>query len=199
MREIVFASNNEGKVKEIKKMFKNYKVYSLKDLNIAIDVEETGQTYLENALIKAKEIAKHTNKIILADDSGLNVDYLKDELGVKTARFMGKDTPYSEKIKELTNRLKGVDKENRTARFTSVLICYIDENTILTTKGVVEGYILEEPIGDKGFAFDPIFYCIEKKKSNGEMTLDEKNEISHRGRATKEMLIKLEEYFKEDK
>ncbi len=195
MREIVFASNNEGKVKEIKKMLKNYKVYSLKDLNINIDVEETGDTYLENALIKAKEIAKYTDKIILADDSGLNVDCLKNELGVKTARFMGKDTPYSEKIQQLTKMLNGVNKEERTARFTSVVACYIDEDTIFSTEGVLEGYILEKPIGEKGFAFDPIFYCTEKNKSNAQMTLEEKNEISHRGRAIKKMLKKLNEYF----
>lgn len=195
MKEIVFASNNEGKVKEIKNMFCNYKIYSLKDLNIDIDIEETGSTFLENAIIKAKAISKYTDKIILADDSGLIVDYLKDELGVKTARFMGADTTYDVKIKELTKLLKDVPKEKRTARFTSTLACYINAETILTSTGFMEGYILEEPIGENGFAFDPIFFSIEKNKSNGEMTIEEKNEISHRGRSVKEMLKKLDEYF----
>lgn len=195
MKEIVFASNNEGKVKEIKNMFREYKIYSLKDLNIDIDIEETGSTFLENAIIKAKAISKYTDKIILADDSGLIVDYLKDELGVKTARFMGADTTYDVKIKELTKLLKDVPKEKRTARFISTLACYINEETILTSTGFMEGYILEEPIGENGFAFDPIFFSIEKNKSNGEMTIEEKNEISHRGRSVKEMLKKLDEYF----
>ncbi len=199
MIELVFASNNEGKVKEIREIFKDYKVYSLKDLNIKVDVQETGKTYLENAILKVKAISKYTNKIILADDSGLDVDYLKGELGVRTSRFMGEDTTYDEKIKELIKKLKGVRKENRTARFTSVLVCYIDENTMFNTVGTVEGYILEQPIGNKGFAFDPIFYCIEKNKSNAEMSLQEKNEISHRGRASQEMLEKLQLYFNSKK
>ncbi len=196
MKEIVFASNNQGKVEEIKNIFKEYKVYSLKDLNIDIDVEENGETFEENAIIKVKEIAKYTDKIILADDSGLVVDYLKDELGVKTARFMGKDTSYDVKIKELTKMLQGIKKEERSSRFVSVLACYIDKNTIITTRGTLEGYILEEPIGNMGFAFDPIFYSTEKNKSVAKMTMKEKNEISHRGIAGEKMLNKLEEYFK---
>ncbi len=196
MREIVFASNNEGKIDEIKKIFKGYKVYSLKELNINVDIEEVGTTFEENAHIKAREIAKLTDKIVLADDSGLIVDYLKDELGVKTARFMGEKTSYSIKIKELLKMLEGLSDEERSGRFISVLVCYINGESILKAKGTLEGYILKEPIGNNGFAFDPIFYSIEKNKSMAQMTIEEKNEISHRGRAGFDMLKKLEEYFK---
>ncbi len=194
MLEVILASNNQGKVEEVKQILTDFKVYSLKDLNIDIDVDETGATFEENAILKATEIGKLTNKIVIADDSGLIVDKLPTELGVKTARFMG-DISYSEKIKALTQKLEGVEGEDRSARFVCSIACYIDDKNILIANGTMEGYILKEPRGDKGFAFDPIFLSKEKNKSNAEMTADEKNEISHRSRALKEIQKLLTNYF----
>lgn len=183
--KIVIATGNVGKMKEIKSIFNNsdYAVVSMKEEGIVADVDENGSTFEENALIKAREIAKLSGNIVLADDSGLEVDYLNKEPGIYSARYMGEDTPYSVKNASLIARLDGVEFDKRTARFVCAVAAVYPDGKELVVRETMEGYIGYEEKGANGFGYDPIFYLKEFDKTSAEISLEEKNEISHRGKA----------------
>lgn len=200
MRRIIFATGNEGKLKEIRVIFDlpGVEVISMKEAGINVDIKENGTTFEENAVIKVKTVARETEDIVLADDSGLEIDYLNKEPGVYSARYAGEDTPYSVKNQMLLDRLAGVDKEQRTARFVCVIAAALPEGKVLTTRATIEGYIGYEPAGENGFGYDPIFYVPEYDCSTAQLSMDKKNELSHRGKALRAMKEKLIQYLKEE-
>lgn len=183
--KIVIATGNAGKMKEIKSIFNNseYEVVSMKEEGIAAEVEENGTTFEENALIKAREIAKISGNIVLADDSGLEVDVLNKEPGIYSARYMGEDTPYSVKNANIIERLADVEFEKRTARFVCAVAAVYPDGKEIVVRETMEGHIGYEEKGANGFGYDPIFYLKEFDKTSAEISLEEKNEISHRGKA----------------
>lgn len=193
--KIVIATGNAGKMKEIKSIFNNseYEVVSMKEEGIAADVDENGATFEENALIKAREIAKISGNIVLADDSGLEVDALNKEPGIYSARYMGEDTPYSIKNANIIERLEGVEFEKRTARFVCAVAAVYPDGKELVVRETMEGYIGYEEKGANGFGYDPIFYLKEFDKTSAEISLEEKNEISHRGKAFRAIKKMMEE------
>lgn len=191
-KKLIFATNNQGKVKEIKQILGDgYEVYSLKDLDIHIDIVEDGKTFEENAVIKAKAVCKMTNEMVLADDSGFEVDYLGGEPGIYSARYLGEDTSYDIKNADLLRRCEDAGEEERTARFVCVIACAYPDGNVITTEGVIEGVLAHEPKGANGFGYDPIFYLPERGCTTGEMEPEEKNKISHRGIALRKMVEKL--------
>ena len=193
--QLVFATGNANKMKEIREILGGLDVdiLSIKEADIELNVKEDGVTFEENALIKAKAAAKKTDAIVLADDSGLEIDYLNKEPGVYSARYMGEDTSYEIKNQTLLNRLKGVPKEQRTARSVCAVAAVFPDGETIVRRGTIEGYIGESAAGKNGFGYDPIFYVEEYGCSTAEMTSQKKNEISHRGnalRAVREELVK---------
>ena len=196
MRRIVFATGNAGKMKEIKEILSDMdaEMVSMKDAGIAVDIEENGKTFEENAVIKAKAVAALTEDAVLADDSGLEVDYLNGEPGVYSARYMGEDTSYIIKNQAILDRLAGVPKEQRTARFVCAIAAALPDGNVLVTRETIEGYIGEKPAGSNGFGYDPIFYVDEFGCSTAELTEEQKNRISHRGKALRAMKEKLRQY-----
>ena len=201
MKSIILASNNKDKVKEVKEILKGYDIISMKEDGIDVDIEENGTTFEENALIKARAIMKLTGQITMADDSGLEIDYLNKAPGVYSARFMGHDTSYDIKNKALIQKLEGVKGSDRSGRFVcAIAVCFPDGREIVK-RGTMEGLIAEEIKGDNGFGYDPIVYLPEYGRTSGELAPEEKNKISHRGKALaliKEELDKSEELYAED-
>ena len=201
MKSIMLASNNKDKVKEVKEILKGYDIISMKEAGIDVDIEENGTTFEENALIKARAIMKLTGQITMADDSGLEIDYLNKAPGVYSARFMGHDTSYDIKNKALIQKLEGVKGSDRSGRFVcAIAVCFPDGREIVK-RGTMEGLIAEEIKGDNGFGYDPIVYLPEYGRTSGELAPEEKNKISHRGKALaliKEELDKSEELYAED-
>ncbi len=195
MMRIIFATNNEGKMNEIRDILDgmDIELLSLKDAGIDIDIKEDGETFEENAIIKAETVCRMTDEVVLADDSGLEVDYLNKAPGVYSSRFLGEKTPYSVKNKYILDQLKDVEGEKRSARFVCVIACSFPDGRTVTRKGVLEGYISKEIRGTNGFGYDPIFYVPEYNCTTAEMpTSDLKNKISHRAKALeaiKEVLL----------
>lgn len=196
MRRIIFATGNAGKMREIKEIMSDMdvEILSMKEAGIAADIMEDGATFEENAQIKAKAIAAYTDDIVLADDSGLEVDYLNREPGVYSARYMGEDTSYEIKNQSILDRLAGVPKEKRTARFVCAIAAVLPDKEVLVTRETIEGYIGEQAAGENGFGYDPIFYVEEYHCSTAEMTDAQKNAISHRGKALRSMKKLLNQY-----
>lgn len=203
MKKLVIASNNKGKIKEIKEILRGLPldVVSLNDENIDIDVIEDGITFEENAKKKADEICDYllnrgdNNFIVMSDDSGIEVNYLNGEPGVYSARYAGEHGDDNKNNKKLLKNLEGVFWEDRGARFVCQL-ALIDSNKVYkSTIGYVEGHILESVNGNDGFGYDPLFYCDELKKSFGEADLNEKNIVSHRGRALTKLKIIIKEFI----
>lgn len=192
-RKIIFATSNQGKMKEIREILKdcNCEISSLKDEGIDIDIIEDGQTFEENALIKANTIMKITDSLVLADDSGLEVDYLNKEPGIYSARYLGEDVSQDEKNKYILCKLEGQEDKDRTARFVCSIACAIPGQESFTVRGIMEGKIAHNIAGDNGFGYDPIFLVKEYNKTVAELDSDEKNKISHRGRALRLMKKKL--------
>lgn len=203
MNRIVFATGNAGKIREIREILQDITlpVVSMREAGIDVDVEENGETYEQNALIKARAVAALASPedIVMADDSGLEIDYLNKEPGVYSARYLGETTSYRVKNHNLIERLEGVPEEKRTARFVCVIAAVLPDGTELTTRGVIEGRIGYEEKGVGGFGYDPIFQVPEFGKSTAELTEAEKNEVSHRGRALRAMKEKLENVIGGDK
>lgn len=197
MRKIVFATGNQGKLREVKKILAdlNVDIVSMKEEGIQIDVDENGTTFAENAQIKAAAIGAHTDAIVLADDSGLVIDALNGEPGIYSARYLGEDTSYRIKNQNLIDRLEGVPDEKRTARFVCAIAAALPDGTVLHTEGTIEGIIGYEERGENGFGYDPIFYVPKLGKTTAELTDDEKNAISHRGSALEKMKVLLREYI----
>lgn len=194
MTKIILASNNKGKIKEVKEICKDMQVeiVSMKEAGLDIDIEENGTTFEENALIKAEAVMKLTGELTIADDSGLEVDYLNKEPGVYSARYMGEDTSYEIKNQALLDRLKGVPKEQRTARFVCAVAAVFPDGETCVRRETIEGYIGEKPAGENGFGYDPIFYIDEYNCSTAELTSEQKNALSHRGKALRAIRGELE-------
>lgn len=195
MDKIIFATGNEGKMKEVRMILADLglPVLSLKDAGIQVDVEENGTTFEENAVIKAKAIMELTGALVLADDSGLEVDALNKEPGIYSARYMGHDTSYRIKNQNIIDRLEGKTGEERSARFVCAIAAAFPDGRVLTTRGTMEGQIGYEEKGENGFGYDPIFYLPEYKCYSAELPLEEKNKLSHRGKALRLMKERLHE------
>lgn len=192
---MIFATTNQGKVREIKAILGDIgeDILSLKEAGITADIVEDGTTFEENAIIKAKAIMELTGQIVLADDSGLEVDAMNKEPGIYSARFMGEDTPYEEKNRAIIERLEGVEGDARSARFVCVIAAAFPDGEVITTRGTIEGVIAKEPAGTNGFGYDPIVYVPEYGMTTGQMELEQKNAISHRGKALMAMKKILKE------
>ena len=194
MMKVIFATGNENKLREIRQITADMdiEIISMKDAGYYTDVEETGTTFEENAYLKASAIAKKCGLPTLADDSGLEIDYLGKEPGIYSSRYMGEDTPYPVKNAELIKRLDGVPDNERTARFVCA-ICYVrPDGSKETVRATMEGIIAHEPAGENGFGYDPIFYLPEKGCTSAELSPEDKNAISHRGKALRMMKAILE-------
>ncbi|MDZ5670641.1 MULTISPECIES: XTP/dITP diphosphatase [Bacillus] len=194
MKEAIIATHNPGKVKEFKEILepKGYDVKSLAEIGFTEEIEETGHTFEENAILKAEAVAKAVNKMVIADDSGLSIDNLGGRPGVYSARYAGEQKDDQANINKVLSELKGIEKEQRTARFRCALAVSIPGEETKTVEGHVEGYIAEEPRGEYGFGYDPIFIVKDKDKTMAELTSDEKNKISHRADALKKLSKLLE-------
>lgn len=188
-KKLIFATTNEGKMKEIRMILSDLDmdVISMKDAGINIDIIENGTTFEENAIIKAKSIMDLSGEIVLADDSGLEVDAMNKEPGIYSARFMGENTSYDIKNQHIIDQLREVPLEERSARFVCAIACAIPNKEIITTRATIEGYIGYEMKGDNGFGYDPIFMVPEFKCTSAELSAEQKNQISHRGKALIEM------------
>lgn len=189
VKKIIFATGNAGKLREIREIMADseVEVLSMKEAGIQVDVVEDGTSFEENAVIKAKAIAEHTEAIVLADDSGLEVDYLDKAPGVYSARFMGEDTSYDIKNQAIIDKLDGVPKEQRTARFVCAIAAVLPDGEVLITRQTMEGYIGYHAEGENGFGYDPIFMLDEYGCSSAAISREEKNAISHRGKALRAM------------
>ncbi len=196
MLKVVAATGNDGKAKEIREILQDLQaeVVTMKEAGLFVEAEENGETFMENAIIKAKaaaEMAAQSTEwreaIVMADDSGLVIDALNGEPGIYSARYMGYDTSYREKNHNLLGRLDGVEDEKRSARFVCAVAAVFPDGRILTAEGVMEGRIGYEERGINGFGYDPIFYLPEFGCSAAELSPEQKNSVSHRGKALRNM------------
>ena len=190
--DIIVATNNQGKVKEIKNILYPHNVMSQSEIGVDIDVEETGDTFEENAFLKARALKSYTDCAIIADDSGLMVDYLNGDPGVYSARYAGDNTTPMQGIEKLLKNLDGVPFDGRSAHFVSVIALIMPDGTEYSFDGSCDGYITNILKGDNGFGYDPVFYYPPFDKTFAEMTDEEKNSISHRYVA----ISKLSEFLK---
>ncbi|WP_347006127.1 RdgB/HAM1 family non-canonical purine NTP pyrophosphatase [Dorea formicigenerans] len=202
MDTIIFATGNKNKMIEIRMILADLgcKILSQKEAGIQADVVEDGQTFEENALIKATTIAdiarkmpEYKNAVVLADDSGLEIDTLNKEPGIYSARYMGEDTSYDIKNQALIDRLEGVPDEKRTARFVCAIAAALPDGSTEVVRGTMEGRIGYEITGENGFGYDPIFYLPQFGCSSAELEPEKKNELSHRGEGLRKMRKVLEE------
>ena len=189
MKKLIFATGNEGKMREVREMLEGtgIKCISMKEAGFEGEVDETGTTFEENALIKARTVAKALNLPVLADDSGLEVDYLDKAPGIYSARFMGHDTSYTIKNQAIIDKLEGVEGNDRSARFVCAMALALPDGTEVTTRGTMEGLIAKEIKGTNGFGYDPIVYIPEFGMCSAELAPEQKNAISHRGKALRAM------------
>ena len=194
MKRIVFATGNENKMKEIRMILEDLgmEILSMKEAGVDVDIVEDGASFEENAEIKARAVARVlTNDIVLADDSGLVVDYIGGEPGIYSARYLGEDTSYAVKNQVIIDRLSQAKGSERSARFVCNIAAVLPDGRVLHAEETMEGEIAYAPAGSGGFGYDPILYLPEFAKTSAELTMDEKNQISHRGkalRAVKELL-----------
>ena len=199
-KRIIFATGNENKMKEIRMILADLglEILSMKEAGVFEEIEEDGMSFEENAEIKARAISRvMTNDIVLADDSGLEIDYLDKAPGIYSARFAGEDTSYDIKNRILLDRLEGVPDEERRARFVCAVAAVFPDGTVKVVRETIEGQIAHEIVGENGFGYDPIFYVPEYGCTTAEMTPELKNELSHRGKALRAMKKILEEKFRE--
>ncbi len=199
MKPVVIATKNAGKVREFASLFEKYdlQVKSLHDFPYIEEVEETGTTFEENAILKAESLCKQLGEIVIADDSGLMIDALNGKPGVHSARFAGEQKDDQANIQKVLEELKDVDETKRTARFYCALAVAFpeeDKQTVIVN-GTCEGKIIDQPRGENGFGYDPIFYIEEMKNTMAELTKEEKNKISHRARALRKLEEKIPEWF----
>ncbi len=197
---IIVATGNEGKMREVRLILADLgiEIISMKEAGVSCEIEETGSSFAENAEIKAKAVWEQTGHIVLADDSGLVVDYLGGEPGIYSARYMGEDTSYEIKNQAIIDRVAEAKEEERTARFVSAIAAVLPDGTILHTEGTVEGEIAYQPAGTEGFGYDPIFYLPEYGMTSAQIPIEKKNEISHWGKALEAMKQKLKGLYREE-
>lgn len=191
--KIICASSNKDKLREIREIFSDFdcEIVSMKDAGADIDVEETGETFLENAYIKAKAVWDITGGIVFSDDSGLEVDFLDKAPGVYSARFMGKDTSYDIKNKKIIDLLENAKGIERSARYKAAICCILEDGSVMEIEESMEGEIAKSPKGSEGFGYDPIFFVKEFSKTVSELSREEKNKISHRGKALRVLKDRL--------
>ncbi len=200
--KIIFATGNEGKMREIRAILTDVEaeILSMKEAGIKLTIEENGESFAENAAIKAKAVAqalaaagKFHDCAVLADDSGLEIDCLNGEPGIHSARYLGEETPFDVKSRDLLKRMEHIPDAERSARFVCAIAAVFADGETVTTRGTIEGRIGHALKGDNGFGYDPIFYLPEYGRTAAELTDEEKNSISHRSRALalmKEELLK---------
>ena len=194
MKRIIFATKNKGKIKEIQAVLgDSYEVITMEEAGIDTEIDETGTTFEENAAIKAETVMKLCGEAVLADDSGLEIDYLNGEPGIFSARYMGHDTSYDIKNQNLIDRLAGVPEDKRTARFVCAIAAAFPDKPTVVVRGTMDGIIGHEIKGENGFGYDPIFFLPEYGMTSAELSPEEKNRISHRGKALRAIKEKLEE------
>jgi XTP/dITP diphosphohydrolase len=197
MKEVIIATKNAGKAKEFVQMFAplGYSVKTLLDYPEIEDVEETGTTFEENAILKAETVSKIIGKVVISDDSGLIVDALNGKPGVYSARYAGEQKDDQVNMDKVLAELEGVPTDKRTARFCCTLAVAIPEKEALTFTGTCEGIILEEKRGEFGFGYDPIFYVVGEEKAMAELPAEKKNKISHRANALQKLKEQLHSVF----
>jgi XTP/dITP diphosphohydrolase len=197
MKRIIFATTNEGKMDEIRMILRDMEVelLSLKDAGLSMEIDENGATFEENAIIKAKAVSELTGTMVLADDSGLEVDYLDKAPGIYSARFLGEDTSYTIKNQYIIEKLASAKGEERAARFVCVIACAFPGGEVITRRGTIEGFIADKICGANGFGYDPIFYVPEFQCTTAEMSAERKNLISHRGKALSAMKEVIKQYI----
>lgn len=193
--KIVAATGNKGKLKEIQEILSDFEIVSMKELGVTADIEENGETFKENAYIKAEAISKITNLPVISDDSGLSVDALSGRPGIYTARFAGENATDDENIEKLIFELKNVENDKRTACFVSVVCLVMPDGRTIYGEGICEGIIIDEKKGENGFGYDPVFYVPEFKRTFAELSSDEKNSISHRKKALDDLKAKIKDVF----
>lgn len=197
--KIVFATGNEGKMREIRLILADLgmEILSMKEAGAALDIEENGKTFAENAEIKARAVWEKTKGIVLADDSGLVVDYLNGEPGIYSARYLGEDTSYEIKNQVILDRVKEAKGSERSARFLCAIAAVLPDGTVLHTEAAMEGVIADKAAGTGGFGYDPILFIPEFGVTSAELTIEQKNKISHRGKALELMKEELGKRFGE--
>lgn len=195
--KIIFATGNAEKMKEIRLILGDLscEVVSMKEAGIRLDIEENGKSFAENAEIKARAVWERTGDIVLADDSGLVVDYIGGEPGIYSARYMGEDTSYEVKNRQIIQRLAKAKGSERAARFVCNIAAVLPDGQVLHTEASMEGIIADEPAGGGGFGYDPILYIPEFGKTSAELSIEQKNKISHRGKALEAMKAELGKVF----
>ena len=193
VNRILFATGNQGKMKQVREILADLgvEVISMREAGVSAEIVEDGETFEENAVIKARTIMELTGEVTLADDSGLEIDALGGEPGVYSARYMGEDTSYHIKNNDLIRRLSQVPRQQRTARFVCSIAAAFPDGEIITTDGVIEGLIGYEEAGENGFGYDPIFVVPQLGCTTAQLSDEQKNEISHRGKALRKMKEEL--------
>lgn len=197
---IVFATGNAGKMREIREILGDLgcEILSMKEAGATPEIEENGQSFAENAEIKARAVWNCTGGIVLADDSGLVVDYIGGEPGIFSARYLGEDTSYEIKNQAIIDRLNGAEGGERSARFVCNIAGVLPDGRVIHTEATMEGLIAKEPAGCGGFGYDPILYLPEFGKTSAEITMEQKNQISHRGKALSAMKEELRKVLGEE-
>ncbi|MEH7125631.1 XTP/dITP diphosphatase [Bacillus sp. JJ1773] len=193
MQEVIIATKNAGKAKEFERMFMplGYKVKTLIDYPEIDDIEETGSTFEENAILKAESVSKTLNKIVIADDSGLSIDALNGRPGIYSARYAGEEKSDEANMAKVLDELNDIPDKDRQARFYCALAVAVPGLETFTVSGTCEGLILREKRGSNGFGYDPIFFVVDKEKAMAELKPEEKAEISHRAQALRKLESKL--------
>ena len=196
-QKIVFATGNEGKMREVRMILDDLgmEILSMKEAGANPEIKENGRTFGENAEIKARAVWECTGGIVLADDSGLVIDYLNGEPGIYSARYMGEDTSYEIKNQNLIDRVRDAKGQERSARFVCNIAAVLPDGRVFHSEETMEGLIAEKPAGSEGFGYDPILYLPEFGKTSAELTLEENNRISHRGKALEAMKKQLKRLF----
>jgi XTP/dITP diphosphohydrolase len=200
MNEVIIATKNRGKAREFEDMFRKrgYEVRTLLDYPKIADIEETGNTFEENAIIKAEAVSKTLNKLVISDDSGLIIDVLEGRPGIFSARYAGEQKDDQANIDKVLKELSGIPFNKRTARFYCALAVAAPGQKTLTVSGTCEGRILEERKGTNGFGYDPIFFVNEKEQSMAELSSEEKNQVSHRANAIHKLDKILDSFLESD-
>lgn len=200
-QRIIFATGNAGKMKEIRMILKDLdcEIVSMKEIGVDPEIVEDGETFAENAEIKAKAVWEYTKDVVLADDSGLVIDHLNGEPGIYSARYMGEDTSCEIKNRNLIERMAGTEGAERAARFVCNIAAVLPDGRVLHTEAAMEGQIAKEPAGCGGFGYDPILYLPEFGMTSAELTAEQKNQISHRGKALEAMKKELARVLEENK
>lgn len=192
-KKLIFATGNAGKMKEIREIMKDteFEVISMKEAGLNLDIVEDGKTFEENAIIKAKAVCEASGELALADDSGLEVDYMDKQPGIYSARFLGEDTSYDVKNNYILDKLNGVEGDARSARFVCAIAAAFPDGRVETTRATIEGVIAQKIAGENGFGYDPIFFVPEFGCTTAELTMEQKNQISHRAKALNLMKEKI--------